>query len=204
MWPRRVRGSTVRTTSRGNDHGPRLRRQAVHPGLRPPRVVPEEDVRDRGRSDGGGDQDHLRRQEADLRGHGEGGRARRRRGVRGRAGRRAVRLGHPRARGRARPVADDAGREVRPERVRLPVRRRVRRPHRQVRPARLQGARPLQPGRRPGDERAPDASGSSGSPTGCTRTTASSCSSSWSRPRTASSRRSAATPTATTPSCAPS
>ena len=62
----------------------------------------------------------------------------------------------------------------------------------------------LQPGRRRGDERAPDSRGSSGSRTGCTSTTASSCSSCSCRPRTASSSRSAATPTATTPSCAPS
>ena len=72
-----------------------------------------------------------------------------------RAGRRAVRRRHPGAGQGARPLADDAGREVRPERVRLPVRRRVRRAHREVRPARLQGARPLQPGRRQGDERSP-------------------------------------------------
>ena len=34
----------------------------------------------------------------------------------------------------ARPEARDAGREERPERVRLPVRRRLRRPHRELRP----------------------------------------------------------------------
>ena len=54
----------------------------------------------------------------------------------------------PELAGQARAVADDAGREVRRGRVRVRVRRRLRRPHRQVRPARLQGARPLQPGRR--------------------------------------------------------
>ena len=54
----------------------------------------------------------------------------------------------PRARPRARPEAGDAGREVRPGRVRLRVRRRLRRAHREVRPRLLQGARPLQPRRR--------------------------------------------------------
>ena len=47
----------------------------------------------------------------------------------GRAGRRAVRRRRAEAGARARPRALDAGREVRPERVRLPVRQRVRRPH---------------------------------------------------------------------------
>ena len=41
-------------------------------------------------------------------------------------------------------------------------------------------------------------------PTGCTSTTASSSSSCWCPPRRPSSARSAATPTATTPSCGPS
>ena len=53
-----------------------------------------------------------------------------------RAGGRAVRLDIPRARQGARPVADDAGREERPERVRLRVRRRLPGAHREVRPAR--------------------------------------------------------------------
>src|SRR3954465_5416455 len=71
-------------------------------------------------------------------------------GVRG-----AVRRGHPEARARARAQAGDAGREVRPERVRLPVRRRVRRAHREVRPRLLEGPRALQPRRRRRDEQAP-------------------------------------------------
>ena len=65
-----------------------------------------------------------------------------------RARRRAVRLGHPEARQGGGPRALDAGREVRPGRVRLPVRRRLRRAHRAVRRRLRQGARPLQPGRR--------------------------------------------------------
>src|SRR5215216_999116 len=35
---------------RTGNHGTRLRRKALHPRLRPPRFVPEEDVRDPGRS----------------------------------------------------------------------------------------------------------------------------------------------------------
>ena len=51
---------------------------------------------------------------------------------------------------------DDAGREVGRQRVPVRVRRRLPRPHREVRPARHQGARPVQPGRRRRDERASD------------------------------------------------
>src|SRR5690242_3801384 len=68
---------------RADDHyvkdgedGPGIRRKAVHPGVRPPRLVPEEDVRHRGRPDAGGDPDDRRRQAADLRGHAGGGPAR--------------------------------------------------------------------------------------------------------------------------------
>ena len=50
-----------------------------------------------GDPDGGADRDDLGRQAADLRGHAGGGGARRGRGGRGRAGGRAVRLGHPEA-----------------------------------------------------------------------------------------------------------
>ena len=77
-------------------------------------------------------------------------------GARGRPRRRAVRR-RRRARGEGRRLqARDAGREVGPERVRLRVRRRVRREDRGVRPGLLEGARPVQPRRRPGAERAPD------------------------------------------------
>src|SRR5215208_2805853 len=38
-----------RTRAPRRTHGTRLRQQTVHPGVRPPRVVPEEDVRDRRR-----------------------------------------------------------------------------------------------------------------------------------------------------------
>ena len=62
-----------------------------------------------------------------------------------------------------------------------------------LRPRLLQGARPLQPGRRPGHEPRASPSGSSASPTGCTSTTASSSSSCSCRPPTSSSSRSAAT-----------
>ena len=76
--------------------------------------------------------------------------------------------------------------------------------HREVRPARLQGARPLQPGRRPGDERAPDRAAQAARRLAARE-----------RPqvplRAAGPGRgrrswspSTATPTATTPSCAPS
>ena len=54
------------------------------------------------------------------------------------------------------PEALHAGREVGRRRVRLRVRRRLPRPHREVRPRLRQGARPLQPGRRRRDERAPE------------------------------------------------
>src|SRR5215216_8093200 len=91
-------GETLTTLEENRSHGARLRRKAVHPGVRPPRVVPEEDVRDPGRSHPGGDGDDRRRQAADLRGDGAGraarGRCRRDR----RARRRAVRLRHPEAR----------------------------------------------------------------------------------------------------------
>ena len=72
-----------------------------------------------------------------------------------RAGRRAVRRGRRPRRPRARHPVRDAGREERPGRVRLRVRRAVRRPHPRVLPHVREGARPLQPGRRPGDERPP-------------------------------------------------
>src|SRR4051795_3442402 len=59
-------------------YGAGLRRQAVHPRVRPPRVVPKEDVRYPGRPERGGDPDDLGRQAPHLRGNGQGGGARRR------------------------------------------------------------------------------------------------------------------------------
>ena len=103
----------------------------------------------------GGDGEDLGREVADLRGvsrgRGGGGTAGRRR----RARRRPVRAsGRPGARERgatsSRCPSRRAGR-----RVRLRVRRAVRRGDRGVRPDVLEGARPLQPGRRLRDERAP-------------------------------------------------
>ena len=77
---RTVGPGTQVTRNRGEcAHGARLRREALHPRLRSPGLLPEEDVRDRGRPDAGADGDDRRRQAADLRGHGAGGRARRRR-----------------------------------------------------------------------------------------------------------------------------
>ena len=134
------------------------------------------------------------------------GRRARRRGRRDRrAGRRAVRLATSRSRRtRARPEAGDAGREVRPERVRLPVRRRLRRPHREVRPRLLQGARPLQPRRRRRDERAPARPAQAARRLAARARPQVPVRAARARRPTRSSSRSAATPTATTPSCAPS
>ena len=103
-----------------------------------------------------GDRDDRRRQAADLRGHARGGRARARRpGATGVLVDEQFGSDIPERAPRARPQAGDAGREVRPGRVRLPVRRRLRRPHREVQPRLLQGARPLQPRRRRRDEQEP-------------------------------------------------
>ena len=66
------------------------------------------------------------------------------------------------------PEARDAGREVRPERVRLRVRRRLRRAHPEVRPRLLEGPRPLQPRRRRRAQPRASSSASSAWPTGCT------------------------------------
>ena len=133
----RKRGITrVHSVRRSN--GTRLRRHALHPGFRPSRVVPEEDVRNRGRPHARGDRPDRGREAPDLRGHaqghGAGPRAGHERGSGGRAVRRADR---PAGAGQgARAAALDAGGEVGTERVRLPVRRRVRRAHRAVRPRR--------------------------------------------------------------------
>src|SRR5215213_1138715 len=148
-------GETLTTLEENRSHGARLRRKAVHPGVRPPRVVPEEDVRDPGRSHARGDRDDRRREAPYLRGHGARGPARGRRGRDRRARRRAVRLRHPAPGEGAGPRALDAGREVRPGRVRLPVRSRLRRAHRQAQRGLRQGPGPLQPRWRPGGERAP-------------------------------------------------
>ena len=105
----------------------------------------------------GGDHDRIARREApDLGGIPARGRGGSPEGVRGHPRRPAVR---PRRRARGeggRLPARDAGREDGPERVRLRVRRAVRREDRGVRPGLLEGARPLQPGRRRRAERAPD------------------------------------------------
>ena len=102
------------------------------------------------------------------------------------------------------PQARDAGREVRPERVRLRVRRRLRRAHREVRPRLLEGPRPLQPrGRRraqPPPARAPQAPGRLAArerPQVPLRAAGA-------RHRRAARLGRTATPIATTPSCAPS
>src|SRR6185437_4078933 len=47
----------------------RLREEALHPRLRPPRLVPEEVLRDRGRARPGADRDDRRRQAPHLRGY---------------------------------------------------------------------------------------------------------------------------------------
>src|SRR5919197_64193 len=137
-------------------YGARLRRQAVHPRVRPPRLVPEEDVRHPGRSHRGRDPQDRRYQAPDLRGDGQGRRAWRRARGGGRPRRRAVRRRHPGSGQAERAGAGHAGREERPGGVRLRVRRAVRRAHRALRPGLLQGPRPLQPRRRRRDERAPD------------------------------------------------
>src|SRR5579859_2015022 len=57
----------------GNGSG--IRRKALRPRVRPPGLISEEDVRNRGRSLARGDRDDFFGQAADLRGHAEGGRA---------------------------------------------------------------------------------------------------------------------------------
>ncbi len=91
-----------------------------------------------------------------------------------------------------------------PELLRLPVRRRLRGAHRTLRSRLQQGARPLQRRRRRrGQSRAADEA-QAALRTGSSSTTASSCSSCSCRPRTPSSRPSAATPSAMTQSSVPS
>ena len=133
---------------KGGLHASRISRKALHPGVRPSRLVPEEDVRDRGRPHRRGDRDDRRRQAPDLRGHARGG--------------------PDAAPRRARPVcwstssSARTSRAVREEaglRLAMPVEKSgqnefdfeygddFRRAHRAVRPRLLEGARPLQPGR---------------------------------------------------------
>ena len=168
-------------------------------------LLPEEDVRDRGRPDAGADADDLRRQAPDLRGHGARRRAGRRRAGGRRARRRAVRRRRSRSDAKAdglklaMPVeksgqdefdfqyGDDFGAHIEqfdPDFSKVLVRYNpdgdTEMNERQLGAA--QAARRL----------------------AARATTASSSSSCWCRPPTSSSSRSAATPTATTPSCGPS
>ena len=150
--------------------------------------------------------DDLGRQAADLRGHAEGGRGRaldaptdRRPG--GRAVRRATSRSEAKEHGLslAMPVE-----KSRPERVRLPVRRRLRRPHREVRPDFSKVLVRYNPdGDAEMNERQPE-------PAEAARRLAARerpqvpLRAAGARRAGISSSRSAATPTATTPSCAPS
>ena len=126
-------------------HDHRIRSAALHPALRPPRDVPEEHVRLDGLADRRADSEDRRHEAGDLR-RLEGGLGRRRSQGRSRhPGGRAVRRRHPPRRGQARLRHGVPGREERPGRIRLRVRRRLRPPHRGLPADLLQGPGALQP-----------------------------------------------------------
>src|SRR5215469_15125314 len=117
----------------------------LHPALRSPGLVSDQDVRLEGHAHTGANRGGRGDQARDLRRVPEGTRRGRPAGAGGDLGGRAVRCGGRARRGQAQARTRDVRGEKRPGRVRLRVWRRLRQAHRGLQPDLLQGARALQP-----------------------------------------------------------